>query len=85
MAGETQAEDLPGPLASADPTPDLGYDELWRLQNDFYGRWISPNNIKEAESINSTLFAENASRASWSATIVVHTRLDLMDLEASNH
>lgn len=60
MAGETQAEDLPGPLASADPTPDLGYDELWRLQNDFYGRWISPNNIKEAESINSTIFADNA-------------------------
>ena len=43
-----------------DPTPDLGYDELWRLQNDFYERWISPNNVKEAESINSTIFAENA-------------------------
>lgn len=49
-----------GSLASADPTPDLGYDELWRLQNDFYKRWISPNNVKEVESINSTLFAENA-------------------------
>ncbi|CAG5188960.1 uncharacterized protein ALTATR162_LOCUS12068 [Alternaria atra] len=42
-----------------DPTPDLGYEELWRLQHEFYERWITPNNVKEAESINSTIFSDN--------------------------
>jgi hypothetical protein len=43
----------------ADRTPDLGYDELWRLQNDFYEKWRTPNNVKEATSINSTVFSED--------------------------
>lgn len=38
--------------------PDLGYAELWRLQHDFYNRWIVPNNVKETES---TIFVEDAS------------------------
>lgn len=42
-----------------DPTPDLGYKELWRLQNEFYEKWITPNNVKEAESINSSVFSDN--------------------------
>ncbi|KAH7108662.1 hypothetical protein B0J11DRAFT_586837 [Dendryphion nanum] len=47
-----------------DPTnpsnaPNLGYYELLRLQKSFWTLFSYPNNVKEAESINSTIFAEN--------------------------
>ncbi|KAJ8107977.1 hypothetical protein OPT61_g8495 [Boeremia exigua] len=48
-----------GLCVNVDPTPDLGHDELWRLQHEFYDRWITPNNVKEAESINSTIFSDD--------------------------
>jgi hypothetical protein len=50
---------LPDTISSAEPTPNMGYEELWRLQNEFYEKWIMPNNAKEAESINSTVFSDN--------------------------
>jgi hypothetical protein len=40
-------------------SPNFGYHELYRLQNQFYERFKFPNNIIEAQSINSTIFAEN--------------------------
>lgn len=40
-------------------TPALGYDELWLLQNEFYERFMYPNNIKEARAINSTIFSDD--------------------------
>ncbi|KAF2679928.1 hypothetical protein K458DRAFT_393491 [Lentithecium fluviatile CBS 122367] len=40
-------------------TPNFGYEELYKLQTDFYNRFQYPNNIKEAESINSTVFSED--------------------------
>ncbi|KAF2638785.1 hypothetical protein P280DRAFT_470831 [Massarina eburnea CBS 473.64] len=42
----------------SDP-PNLGYKELFKLQNAFYEKFLYPNNVKEAESINSTVFSEN--------------------------
>ncbi|PSN65320.1 hypothetical protein BS50DRAFT_589739 [Corynespora cassiicola Philippines] len=41
------------------PTPNLGYDQLWKLQHHFYRKFIYPNNVEEAASINSTIFSEN--------------------------
>ncbi|KAF2002109.1 hypothetical protein P154DRAFT_574423 [Amniculicola lignicola CBS 123094] len=40
-------------------SPNLGYNELYRLQNQFYERFKYPNNVVEAHSINSSVFAEN--------------------------
>ncbi|KAF1955000.1 hypothetical protein CC80DRAFT_110428 [Byssothecium circinans] len=40
-------------------TPNFGYEELYRLQHAFYEKFIFPNNIAEAQSINSTVFSEN--------------------------
>ncbi|KAF2800302.1 hypothetical protein K505DRAFT_264204 [Melanomma pulvis-pyrius CBS 109.77] len=40
-------------------TPNLGYDELLSLQHQFWNKFKYPNNIKEAESINSTVFSED--------------------------
>ncbi|KAF2872881.1 hypothetical protein BDV95DRAFT_605470 [Massariosphaeria phaeospora] len=40
-------------------TPDLGYKELWDLQNMFYTRFKYPNNVNEVESINSTIFSDD--------------------------
>lgn len=68
LGGEAASGEIALQLMTADPsqavdnTPDLGYDELWGLQNDFYERWITPNNQKEAESINSTIFSDSVSR-----------------------
>lgn len=39
--------------------PNIGYHELLRLQEKFWNLFAYPNNVKEAMSINSTIFAEN--------------------------
>jgi hypothetical protein len=46
---------------SPNPTPDLGYKKLLQLQKMFWTRFQYPNNIKEAQSVNSTIFSENVS------------------------
>lgn len=35
------------------------YDELWKLQTKFYDNFLYPANVKQAESINSTIFADD--------------------------
>jgi hypothetical protein len=45
------------------PTPDLGYKKLLQLQKMFWTRFQYPNNIKEAQSVNSTIFSENVSKS----------------------
>lgn len=49
----------PRSLHSESATPNFSYDELLKLQNEFWGKFRYPNNIKEAESINSTVFSED--------------------------
>jgi len=39
--------------------PSFEFAELLSLQRKFYDRFLYPNNIKEAESINSTVFSED--------------------------
>ncbi|KAK7190305.1 hypothetical protein DPSP01_006129 [Paraphaeosphaeria sporulosa] len=39
--------------------PDLGYAELYKLTQQFYDTFQYPNNVKEAEKINSTIWAKN--------------------------
>ncbi|KAF1966749.1 hypothetical protein BU23DRAFT_584284 [Bimuria novae-zelandiae CBS 107.79] len=41
-----------------DSQPNLGYTELYSLQTQFWDRFLYPNNVKEMESINSTMFSE---------------------------
>lgn len=43
----------------ANESPDLGQAKLLELQHMFWNRFKYPNNIKEAESVNSTIFSEN--------------------------
>ncbi|KAH8819704.1 hypothetical protein F5884DRAFT_23627 [Xylogone sp. PMI_703] len=54
---------LLAPLALAQTTASgLGnftFDELWNLQVNFLNNYTYPNNVIQAESINSTLFAED--------------------------
>jgi len=40
-------------------TPNFTFEELWDLQNTFLTQFMYPNNAKQAESINSTLFDPN--------------------------
>ena len=40
-------------------SPNLGYSELYTLQAGFWDRFLYPNNIKERDSINSTIFSED--------------------------
>ncbi|KAF2186537.1 hypothetical protein K469DRAFT_663487 [Zopfia rhizophila CBS 207.26] len=47
------------PLTSRAEAPNLGYQELYSLQKEFYEKFRYPNNVKEAESINSTVFSED--------------------------
>jgi hypothetical protein len=47
------------PANSDSATPNFSYDELLELQKHFWGKFQYPNNIKEAESINSSVFSEN--------------------------
>jgi hypothetical protein len=42
-------------------TPDFGYEKLYELQQGFWKRFMFPNNVKEAESINSTIFSDDVS------------------------
>jgi hypothetical protein len=42
-----------------DPQPNLGYTELYKLTQQFYDTFQYPNNVKEAQKINSTIFADN--------------------------
>jgi hypothetical protein len=46
---------------TADSTnaPNFGYEELYALQTGFYDRFLYPNNVKERDSINSTVFSED--------------------------
>lgn len=37
------------------------YQELWELETKFWERFKYPANVGEAQSINSTLFAEDVS------------------------
>ncbi|KAF2261398.1 hypothetical protein CC78DRAFT_356917 [Lojkania enalia] len=39
--------------------PNFGFNKLYELQQGFWEKFAYPNNVKEAESINSTIFAEN--------------------------
>ncbi|KAL5370646.1 hypothetical protein DPSP01_014736 [Paraphaeosphaeria sporulosa] len=41
------------------PSPNFGHEELWRLQNDFWARFLYPANVEEARSVNSTIFSDN--------------------------
>ncbi|KAJ4299836.1 hypothetical protein N0V90_005082 [Kalmusia sp. IMI 367209] len=45
--------------AASTVQPNFGYSELLKLQKQFYNRFLYPNNLKEAESINSTVFSED--------------------------
>ncbi|KAF2729311.1 hypothetical protein EJ04DRAFT_447514 [Polyplosphaeria fusca] len=49
----------PRQAASGQSTPNLGYDKLLELQKMFWNRFEYPNNIKEAEAINSTIFSDD--------------------------
>ncbi|PSN58751.1 hypothetical protein BS50DRAFT_682642 [Corynespora cassiicola Philippines] len=39
--------------------PTFSYAQLFELQNEFWRRFTYPNNVKEAQSINSTIFSED--------------------------
>lgn len=43
--------------------PNLGFNKLYDLQLVFEDRFKYPNNVKEAESINSTIVVKGVSRA----------------------
>ncbi|ORY06390.1 hypothetical protein BCR34DRAFT_666629 [Clohesyomyces aquaticus] len=42
-----------------EPPPNLGFAKLYQLQEGFWERFMYPNNVKEAESVNSTMFSDN--------------------------
>jgi hypothetical protein len=50
------------PAQYGDPSfeqPNIPPKKLWQLQKNLLDKFIYPNNIQEAKSINSTVFAEN--------------------------
>ncbi|KAF2711903.1 hypothetical protein K504DRAFT_403394 [Pleomassaria siparia CBS 279.74] len=59
MAAATPVEQALERSTVIGQTPDFGYDELLILQQGFWERFKYPNNLKEAESINSTMFSED--------------------------
>lgn len=55
-----------GAAAGADPEPKahksglhFSYSELWDLETNYYRNYLYPNNLKQVNMVNSTLFAED--------------------------
>ena len=44
---------------STSQTPAFAYNVLWNLHQAFYTAFIYPNNVKQAQSVNSSLLAPN--------------------------
>jgi hypothetical protein len=40
-------------------TPDLGYDELYKLLTNFWDNFLYPSDVTQAKAINSTIFSED--------------------------
>ena len=44
-----------------DDAPNFGYNDLYAMQQNFYDNFVYPNNIKQRNNINSTVFSEDVS------------------------
>jgi hypothetical protein len=47
------------PTAIINNTPDLGYDELYKLLTNFWDNFLYPADVTQAKAINSTIFSED--------------------------
>jgi hypothetical protein len=49
------------PQSTESCVPNFTFDEMWRLQNEFWTQFVYPNNVQQAKAINSSLLAPNVS------------------------